>query len=46
MVEEKKEEGKKEICDALSFEGTPLPLPCACFIDENGNLMFSVTISD
>ena len=26
------------------FEGTPLP--CACFIDENGNLMLSVTISE
>ena len=41
---EKKEEGKKEICDALSFEG--IPLPCACFVDENGNLIMSVTISD
>ena len=28
------------------FEGTPLPLPCVCFVDERGNLMFSVTISD
>ena len=43
MVEEKKE-GEKELCDALSFEGTPLP--CVCFVDENGNLMFSVTISE
>ena len=26
------------------FEGTPLP--CACFVDERGNLIMSVTISD
>ena len=35
---EEEEEGK--------FEGTPLPLPCVCFVDERGNLMFSLTISD
>ena len=46
MLEEEKKEGEKELCDTLSFEGTPLP--CACFIDERGNLMFmfSVTISE
>ena len=37
-------EEEKEFCDALSFEGTPLP--CVCFVDENGNLMLSVTISE
>jgi len=33
------EEEKEE-----KFEG--IPLPCACFVDENGNLIMSVTISD
>ena len=57
-VEEKKEgekelcdfflrgEGKVVVRDngdfALSFEGTP----CVCFVDEKGNLMFLVTISE